>query len=177
MEFCAGCGFELTIVAIERKRMKGVWARRNKFVARSIQGKDLARLGPESRTLRWDQGRPPKRTRQITCATLQRKAVLCTVQSSSPSTVITSVHMSIQDRTNEFKSCVDSIRNRSALGNRAAEAKQRLIQSKATNKGEFSRMANSIGKEISSTTIKLNKLGQCTYFFLRHIGWPNHLLK
>lgn len=85
--------------------------------------------------------------------------------------------MSIQDRTNEFKSCVDSIRNRSALGNRAAEAKQRLIQSKATNKGEFSRMANSIGKEISSTTIKLNKLGQCTYFFLRHIGWPNHLLK
>ncbi|KAJ3507181.1 hypothetical protein NLJ89_g6450 [Agrocybe chaxingu] len=70
--------------------------------------------------------------------------------------------MSIQDRTNEFKACVDSIRNRSALGNRGLDAKQRLIQNnaKSATKGEFSRMASSIGKEISSTTIKLNKLGQ-----------------
>ncbi|KDR85402.1 hypothetical protein GALMADRAFT_52516 [Galerina marginata CBS 339.88] len=70
--------------------------------------------------------------------------------------------MSIQDRTHEFKSCVDSIRNRTALGNRGLDAKQRLIQAnaKSGSKGEFSRMASSIGKDISSTTIKLNKLGQ-----------------
>ncbi|KAF9527746.1 integral membrane protein sed5 [Crepidotus variabilis] len=68
---------------------------------------------------------------------------------------------SIQDRTNEFRSCVDSIRNRSATKNKGADAKQRLIQAKAAGtKGEFSRMANGIGKEISSTNIKLNKLGQ-----------------
>jgi len=71
--------------------------------------------------------------------------------------------MSVQDRTTEFKTCVDSIRNRSALGTRTADAKQRLIQAKnvGSNKGEFSRLANGIGKEISSTNIKLNKLGQC----------------
>lgn len=68
--------------------------------------------------------------------------------------------MSIQDRTNEFKACVDSINNRSAFGKRGADSKQRLIQTKSANKGEFSRMASAIGKEISSTTIKLNKLGQ-----------------
>ncbi|KAF9056570.1 t-SNARE [Panaeolus papilionaceus] len=69
--------------------------------------------------------------------------------------------MSLQDRTNEFKSCVDSIRSRSALGSRHAEAKQRLLQQNNTKtKGEFSRMASSIGKDISSTNLKLNKLGQ-----------------
>ncbi|KIM47809.1 hypothetical protein M413DRAFT_439488 [Hebeloma cylindrosporum] len=69
--------------------------------------------------------------------------------------------MSIQDRTHEFKSCVDSIRSRTALGPRAAEAKQRLLQTNGKpSKSEFSRMASSIGKDISSTTIKLNKLGQ-----------------
>ena len=69
---------------------------------------------------------------------------------------------STQDRTNEFKACVDSIRNRSALGNRNSEAKQRLLQSnKPPGKGEFSYMALSIGKDISSTTVKLNKLAQC----------------
>ncbi|KAH9486556.1 Integral membrane protein sed5 [Psilocybe cubensis] len=70
--------------------------------------------------------------------------------------------MSIQDRTHEFKSCVDSIRSRTAIGNRASEAKQRLLQAntKSGAKGEFSRMASSIGKDISATTIKLNKLGQ-----------------
>ncbi|KAF6766602.1 integral membrane protein sed5 [Ephemerocybe angulata] len=68
---------------------------------------------------------------------------------------------SIQDRTHEFKTCVDSIRSRSALGNRGVEAKQRLLQNgRATTKSEFSRMASSIGKDISSTTLKLNKLGQ-----------------
>lgn len=75
---------------------------------------------------------------------------------------------STQDRTNEFKACVDSIRNRSALGNRNSEAKQRLLQNntKAPGKGEFSHMASSIGKDISSTTVKLNKLAQCASIWL-----------
>lgn len=70
---------------------------------------------------------------------------------------------STQDRTNEFKACVDSIRNRSSLGNRNSEVKQRLLQNntKSPGKGEFSHMASSIGKDISSTTVKLNKLAQC----------------
>ena len=71
---------------------------------------------------------------------------------------------STQDRTNEFRACVDSIRNRSALGNRNSEAKQRLLQNNTkltAGKGEFSHMASSIGKDISSTTVKLNKLAQC----------------
>ncbi|KAH7885975.1 t-SNARE [Phlebopus sp. FC_14] len=68
--------------------------------------------------------------------------------------------MAIQDRTNEFRACVDSIRNRSALPPRGAEAKQRLLQShgKGAAKSEFSRMASAIGRDISSTTIKLGKL-------------------
>ncbi|KIJ21947.1 hypothetical protein PAXINDRAFT_124274 [Paxillus involutus ATCC 200175] len=68
--------------------------------------------------------------------------------------------MAIQDRTNEFRTCVDSIRNRSAVPPRATEAKQRLLQShgKDAPKSEFSRMASGIGKDISSTTIKLGKL-------------------
>lgn len=77
-------------------------------------------------------------------------------------------NMSIQDRTNEFKACVDSINNRSAFGKRGADSKQRLIQTRSATKGEFSRMASAIGKEISSTNIKLNKLGQCaspSFFF------------
>ncbi|TEB38923.1 t-SNARE [Coprinellus micaceus] len=68
---------------------------------------------------------------------------------------------SIQDRTHEFKTCVESIRTRSAVGNRGTEAKQRLLQNgRASPKSEFSRMASAIGKDISSTTLKLNKLGQ-----------------
>jgi syntaxin 5 len=48
------------------------------------------------------------------------------------------------------------------LGNRNSEAKQRLLQNntKSSGKGEFSHMASSIGKDISSTTVKLNKLAQ-----------------
>ncbi|KAJ7786559.1 t-SNARE [Mycena metata] len=66
----------------------------------------------------------------------------------------------IQDRTNEFRSCVESIRSRSALP-RGADAKQRLLRNgKPTAKSEFSRMASTIGKDISSTTIKLGKLAQ-----------------
>ncbi|KAJ7897099.1 t-SNARE [Mycena olivaceomarginata] len=66
----------------------------------------------------------------------------------------------IQDRTNEFRSCVESIRSRSSLP-RGADAKQRLLRNgKTTTKSEFSRMASTIGKDISSTTIKLGKLAQ-----------------
>lgn len=67
--------------------------------------------------------------------------------------------MATQDRTNEFRTCVDSIRNRSALP-RTAEARERLFHehAKHTPKTEFSRMASAIGKDISSTTIKLGKL-------------------
>lgn len=74
--------------------------------------------------------------------------------------------MAIQDRTNEFRTCVDSIRNRSALPAKTAEAKQRLLQghAKGTPKTEFSRMASAIGKDISSTTIKLGKLAHRTLF-------------
>ncbi|KAJ7675377.1 t-SNARE [Mycena rosella] len=68
--------------------------------------------------------------------------------------------MPIQDRTNEFRSCVESIRSRSSLP-RGADAKQRLLRNgKTTTKSEFSRMASTIGKDISSTTIKLGKLAQ-----------------
>ncbi|KAF9448193.1 t-SNARE [Macrolepiota fuliginosa MF-IS2] len=67
--------------------------------------------------------------------------------------------MPVQDRTNEFRACVDSIRNRSAT--RGIESKQRLLQKdRSSTKSEFSRMASGIGKEISNTTLKLNKLAQ-----------------
>lgn len=72
--------------------------------------------------------------------------------------------MPIQDRTNEFRSCVESIRNRSS-GPRGSEAKQRLLQPNGkpgSSKSEFSRMASAIGKDISSTTLKLSKLAQRT---------------
>ncbi|KAJ7070809.1 t-SNARE [Mycena amicta] len=66
----------------------------------------------------------------------------------------------IQDRTNEFRSCVESIRSRSALP-RGADAKQRLLRNgKTPTKSEFSRMASTISRDISSATIKLGKLGQ-----------------
>jgi len=68
--------------------------------------------------------------------------------------------MPVQDRTYEFKACVESIRNRSSIPQRGAE---RLLQNGKGNKqpkGEFSRMASTIGKDISSTTLKLGKLAQ-----------------
>ncbi|KAF9244511.1 t-SNARE [Melanogaster broomeanus] len=69
--------------------------------------------------------------------------------------------MAVQDRTNEFRTCVESIRHRSAVPPRATEAKQRVLLSHGkagAPKSEFSRMASAIGKDISSTTIKLGKL-------------------
>jgi len=70
--------------------------------------------------------------------------------------------MPIQDRTNEFRACVHSIRSRSSIPARGSEAKQKLLQSgsKQGTKSEFSRMASAIGKDISTTTIKLGKLAQ-----------------
>jgi syntaxin 5 len=70
--------------------------------------------------------------------------------------------MPIQDRTNEFRACVESIRNRSSLPQRGSDSKQRLVQSdgKVGSKSEFSRMAAAIGKDINGTTVKLGKLAQ-----------------
>ncbi|KAG6866063.1 hypothetical protein C0991_009160 [Blastosporella zonata] len=69
--------------------------------------------------------------------------------------------MPTQDRTTEFRACVESIHNRSSIPPRGAEAKQRLLNGKPSgSKSEFSRMASAIGKDISSTSIKLNKLAQ-----------------
>ncbi|KAI5121138.1 hypothetical protein M0805_007136 [Coniferiporia weirii] len=70
--------------------------------------------------------------------------------------------MPIQDRTNEFRACVESIRTRSAAPSRTAEQKQRLLQNnaRAGSKSEFARMAGAIGKDISATTVKLGKLAQ-----------------
>jgi syntaxin 5 len=73
--------------------------------------------------------------------------------------------MPTQDRTNEFRACVDSIRTRSAPGVRAAaESRQRLLHSRASgSKSEFSRTAAAIGRDISSASLKLNKLAQRAY--------------
>lgn len=71
--------------------------------------------------------------------------------------------MPTQDRTLEFKACVESIRSRSSAPSRSAEAKQRLLQAggREVRKSDFSMMAASIGKDISTTTVKLGKLAQC----------------
>lgn len=61
--------------------------------------------------------------------------------------------MPVQDRTNEFRACVQSIRSRSAAPRRQRTA--------PTNKrSEFASMASNIGKDISATTVKLGKLAQ-----------------
>ena len=74
--------------------------------------------------------------------------------------------MPVQDRTNEFRACVESIRNRSSLPARS-EAKQRLLQQSkdGSTKSEFTRMGTAIAKDISSTTIKLGKLAQRTCLY------------
>ncbi|KAF9786922.1 t-SNARE [Thelephora terrestris] len=70
--------------------------------------------------------------------------------------------MPVQDRTNEFRACVESIRNRSTTPSRNAEQKQRLLHSQAKDspKSEFTRLASAIAKDINSTTIRLGKLAQ-----------------
>jgi len=69
--------------------------------------------------------------------------------------------MPVQNRTDEFRACVESIRNRSSLP-RGAEQKQRLLQTpgKETSRSEFSRLASAIAKDINGTTIRLGKLAQ-----------------
>lgn len=74
--------------------------------------------------------------------------------------------MPVQDRTNEFRACVESIRNRSSIPRKGDESRQRLLQSQGKvpgSKSEFSRMASAIAKDISNTTIKLGKLAQCEF--------------
>ena len=66
--------------------------------------------------------------------------------------------MPIQDRTNEFRACVDSICNRYSM--RGVELKQRLLKKDRPSKSEFFRMASTIGKNIRDTSFKLNKLAQ-----------------
>jgi hypothetical protein len=79
-----------------------------------------------------------------------------------PSQSTRPLSMPIQDRTNEFRACVESIRNRSAVSSRNVEQKQRLLQSQAKDspKSEFTRLASGIAKDINTTTIRLGKLAQ-----------------
>lgn len=74
--------------------------------------------------------------------------------------------MPLQDRTNEFLACVESIRSRSSLPEKNT-GKERLLdkQARADGKSEFTRMASAIGKHISSTTVKLGKLAQCRHAY------------
>ena len=71
--------------------------------------------------------------------------------------------MPLQDRTNEFLSCVESIRSRSSLPAKAPS--KRSDKARADSKSEFTRMASVIGKEISATTFKLGKLAQCGHIY------------
>ena len=70
--------------------------------------------------------------------------------------------MPVQDRTVEFRACVDSIRSRSALSPKVVEQKQRLLQQRRdpAARSDFFHMANAIGKDISSANLKLGKLAQ-----------------
>ncbi|CAK5280615.1 unnamed protein product [Mycena citricolor] len=62
-----------------------------------------------------------------------------------------------QDRTNEFRSCVESIRTRSSLPH-GAGIKQR--NGRTQQKSEFSQMSSAIGDDIDKTSTKLGKLAQ-----------------
>lgn len=77
--------------------------------------------------------------------------------------------MPVQDRTNEFRACVESIRSRSSFPSKGAEQKQRLLQQGKGegSKSEFTRMASTIGKDINSTTLKLGKLAQRESLYLK----------
>ena len=75
--------------------------------------------------------------------------------------------MPLQDRTNEFLSCVESIRNRSSLPANAPSKQRRFDdKARADSKSEFTRTASVIGKEITATTVKLGKLAQCEHIFV-----------
>jgi syntaxin 5 len=69
--------------------------------------------------------------------------------------------MPVQDRTNEFRACVESIRTRSSLPSTLRRKTEITpITWKSGGKSDFSRMAAGIGKDISSTNLKLGKLAQ-----------------
>ncbi|KAG9090907.1 cis-Golgi t-SNARE syntaxin [Ceratobasidium sp. 370] len=65
--------------------------------------------------------------------------------------------MPVQDRTLEFRTCVDSIRNRSA---NPPKPKRQLAGPSGGSKSEFARIAGAIGRDIAGTTVKLEKLAQ-----------------
>ncbi|CAG8585777.1 16161_t:CDS:2, partial [Racocetra fulgida] len=86
--------------------------------------------------------------------------------------------MSVKDRTSEFHAAVESIRSRSSNGHGGFQARHNLEHrrpllggnntggkpingSNGLNKGEFSRMAGAIGKDINITAAKLQKLTKC----------------
>ena len=73
-----------------------------------------------------------------------------------------------QDRTNEFRACVESIRNRSSLPARTVEKQRLLQQGRGDNASEFSRIAKVIAKDISTTSTKLGKLAQRECSFRRY---------
>ncbi|CAE6496471.1 unnamed protein product [Rhizoctonia solani] len=63
--------------------------------------------------------------------------------------------MPVQDRTIEFRTCVESIRNRTLGPNRS-----RQVAKPGSSKSEFARMAGAIGKDIAACSFKLDKLAQ-----------------
>jgi len=67
--------------------------------------------------------------------------------------------MPLQDRTNEFLACVESIRSRSSAPTKVPSKQRR------DNKSEFTRIASVIGKDISAATVKLGKLAQREYVY------------
>jgi len=68
--------------------------------------------------------------------------------------------MPVTDRSKEFRACVESMRSRSSIPERDGQSKQRQLTTQKHSKSEFARMASSIGKDLSSTTAKLDKLAQ-----------------
>ena len=75
--------------------------------------------------------------------------------------------MPLQDRTNEFLACVESIRSRSSLPAKVPSKQRRFDDNaRADSKSELTRMASVIGKDIGATTVKLGKLAQCGHVYL-----------
>lgn len=81
--------------------------------------------------------------------------------------------MPTQDRTNEFRACVESIRARTPGAPGSSNVRQRLLDGKSGAKSDFTRMASGIGKDISSTNLKLGKLAQRTWSALNGFADTN----
>ncbi|SCV71401.1 BQ2448_2989 [Microbotryum intermedium] len=72
--------------------------------------------------------------------------------------------MQFKDRTNEFRSCVESAAVR--VSGNGSDVRRPLLKNGARDdkkgqRSEFARMAAKIGKDIQGTTFKLEKLAQC----------------